>query len=190
MVGKGVVFDIGGFNFKIGNYMCLMKKDMGGVVYVIVLVELVMGVNLFVYLKLYILVVENVIVGDVFCFGDVLFSCKGLSVEIDNIDVEGCLILGDVLICVSEEDLDLLIDFVILIGVVWVVFGFELVLYYIDDEILVVEIVFGVVVSGDLVWCMLFWVLYKLMLKSLIVDLVNSVLGGMVGLIMVVIFFK
>ncbi|MEL6415558.1 MAG: leucyl aminopeptidase family protein, partial [Pseudomonadota bacterium] len=116
IVGKGVAFDTGGLNLKTGNYMRLMKKDMGGAAHAIALAELVMGANLPVYLKLYVPAVENSIAGDAFRPGDVLSSRKGLSVEIDNTDAEGRLILGDALTRACEEDPDLLIDFATLTG--------------------------------------------------------------------------
>ncbi|MEM6555013.1 MAG: leucyl aminopeptidase family protein, partial [Pseudomonadota bacterium] len=80
IVGKGVAFDTGGLNLKTGNYMRLMKKDMGGAAHAIALAELVMGHDLPVYLKLYVPAVENAIAGDAFRPGDVLSSRKGLSV--------------------------------------------------------------------------------------------------------------
>ena len=95
IIGKGVSFDSGGLNIKTGNYMRIMKKDMGGAAHAIGLAYLVMGAKLPVRLKLYIPTVENAIAGNSFRPGDILSSRKGLSVEIDNTDAEGRLILGD-----------------------------------------------------------------------------------------------
>ncbi|MEO1188765.1 MAG: leucyl aminopeptidase family protein, partial [Pseudomonadota bacterium] len=66
IVGKGVAFDTGGLNLKTGNYMRLMKKDMGGAAHAIALAELVMGADLPVHLKLYVPAVENAIAGNAF----------------------------------------------------------------------------------------------------------------------------
>lgn len=79
-----------------------------------------------------IFVVENLVLGNVFRLQDILISCKGLIVEINNIDVEGCLVLVDVLIYVCEEEIDFVILMVILIGVVWVVVGGDFVLFFCD----------------------------------------------------------
>ncbi len=190
IVGKGVSFDTGGLNLKTGNYMRLMKKDMGGAAHAIALAELVMGANLDVHLKLYIPAVENAIAGDAFRPGDVLSSRKGLSVEIDNTDAEGRLILGDALTRASEEDPDLLIDFATLTGAARVALGADLAPYYTDDETLAGEIAAGANTSGDPAWRMPLWDPYKSKLKSPIADLVNSASGGQAGSITAAIFLK
>ena len=190
IVGKGVAFDTGGLNLKTGNYMRLMKKDMGGAAHAIALAELVMGANLPVHLKLYVPAVENAIAGDAFRPGDVLSSRKGLSVEIDNTDAEGRLILGDALTRACEEDPDLLIDFATLTGAARVALGPDLAPYYTDDETLAAEIARGSDASSDPAWRMPRWSPYKSMLKSPIADLVNSAAGGMAGSITAAIFLK
>lgn len=190
IVGKGVAFDTGGLNLKTGNYMRLMKKDMGGAAHAIALAELIMAANLPVHLKLYIPAVENAIAGDAFRPGDVLSSRKGLSVEIDNTDAEGRLILGDALTRASEEDPELLIDFATLTGAARVALGPDLAPFYTDDESLAADLVDGAAESGDPAWRMPLWAPYKSMLKSPIADLVNSASGGMAGSITAAIFLK
>jgi len=190
IVGKGVAFDTGGLNLKPGGSMRLMKKDMGGAAHAIALAELVMGHDLPVRLKLYVPAVENAIAGDAFRPGDVLSSRKGLSVEIDNTDAEGRLILGDALTRACESDPDLLIDFATLTGAARVALGPDLAPYYTDDELLAGEIASGAATSGDPAWRMPLWAPYKSMLKSPIADLVNSASGGMAGSITAAIFLK
>lgn len=190
IVGKGVAFDTGGLNLKTGNYMRLMKKDMGGAAHAIALAELVMGANLPVYLKLYVPAVENAIAGSAFRPGDVLSSRKGLSVEIDNTDAEGRLILGDALTRACESDPDLLVDFATLTGAARVALGPDLAPFYTDDDALANQIVEGSMTSGDPAWRLPLWHPYKAMLKSPIADLVNSASGGMAGSITAAIFLK
>lgn len=57
-----------------------------------------MVVNLLICLCVLVFVVENVVFRNVFRLGDVIKICKGIIVEIDNIDVEGCLVLCDVFV--------------------------------------------------------------------------------------------
>jgi len=123
IVGKGVAFDTGGLNIKTGDYMRLMKKDMGGAAHAIALAGLVMGANLPVRLHLLVPAVENAISGSAFRPGDVLSSRKGTSVEIHNTDAEGRLILGDALTRASEEKPELIIDFATLTGAARVALG-------------------------------------------------------------------
>lgn len=105
-------------------------------------------------------------------------------------DVEGWLIFVDMFVYVDEDKFDLLIDMVILMGVVCVVLGFDLLFFFIDEEDLVYELVDLVFEIDDLFWCLLFYVGYESDLKVKIVDFINVFLGGMVGVIMVVFFFK
>ncbi|HAT08948.1 MAG TPA: leucyl aminopeptidase, partial [Rhodobiaceae bacterium] len=77
LIGKGVCFDTGGLNLKPGNYMDLMKKDMGGAALAIALADAVMDAGLPVRLRLMIGAVENAIGPDAFRPGDVLASRKG-----------------------------------------------------------------------------------------------------------------
>ncbi len=190
IVGKGVAFDTGGLNLKTGGYMRLMKKDMGGAAHAIALAELVMASGLPVYLKLYVPAVENAISGIAFRPGDVLSSRKGLSVEIDNTDAEGRLILGDALTRASEEDPDLLIDFATLTGAARVAVGPDLAPYYTDDEALASEVAAGAVASGDPAWRMPLWEPYRAMLNSSIADIVNSAPSSFAGSITAAIFLK
>ena len=126
VVGKGVCFDSGGLDIKPPSGMRLMKKDMGGAAHALALAGLVMGARLKVRLHLLIPAVENAISGGAFRPGDILKSRKGLTVEIDNTDAEGRLILGDALTRASEESPDLIVDFATLTGAARVALGPDL----------------------------------------------------------------
>lgn len=189
LVGKGVAFDTGGLNLKTGNYMRLMKKDMGGSAHVIALARLVMSSNLPVRLKLYVPAVENAIDSHAFRPGDVLSTRKGLTVEIDNTDAEGRLILGDALTKACESDPDLLIDFATLTGAARVALGPDLAPFYTDDGDVADAINAAGAVSGDPVWRMPLWDPYKSMLKSSIADMQNAG-GAFAGSITAAIFLK
>lgn len=189
LVGKGVSFDTGGLNIKTGNSMRIMKKDMGGAAHAIALAQLIMDAKLAVNLKLYVPTVENAISGNAFRPGDVINSRKGLTVEIDNTDAEGRLILGDALARASEDDPDLLIDFATLTGAARVAVGPDLAPYYTDDEALAAEIAQGAMSSGDAAWRMPLWQPYVSYLKSPIADIVNSG-GRMAGSITAALFLQ
>ncbi|MBB38916.1 MULTISPECIES: leucyl aminopeptidase family protein [Hyphomonas] len=189
LVGKGVTFDSGGLDIKPGSGMRIMKKDMGGSAHVIALARLVMATNLPVHLKLYVPTVENAISGDAFRPGDILSSRKGLTVEIDNTDAEGRLILADALTRASECDPDLLLDFATLTGAARVALGADLAPVYSDDDQLVADVLAGSAESGDPVWRMPMWDPYLADLKSPIADLVNSG-GGFGGSITAALFLK
>ena len=176
IVGKGVAFDTGGLNIKTGDYMRLMKKDMGGAAHAIGLARLVMDAQLPVHLKLYVPAVENAVSGNAFRPGDVLATRKGLKVEIDNTDAEGRLILCDALARACEGDPDLLIDYATLTGAARVALGPDLAPYYTDDETLSDKLIEASGQSGDPVWRMPLWRPYTSMLSSSIADITNA--GG------------
>jgi leucyl aminopeptidase len=179
LVGKGITFDSGGLNIKGGDGMRIMKKDMGGAAHAIALAGLVMGAGLPVHLKLYVSAAENAISGNSFRPGDILPSRKGLTVEIDNTDAEGRLVLGDALARACEFDPDLLMDFATLTGAARVALGADLAPLYTDDEALAADVLAASARTGDPVWRMPLWDPYLSDLKSPVADLVNS--GGSFG---------
>jgi len=189
IVGKGVAFDTGGLNIKTGGYMRLMKKDMGGAAHAIALAGLVMDAKLPVRLKLYVPAVENAVSGNSFRPGDVLNSRKGKTVEIDNTDAEGRLILGDALTRACESDPDLIVDFATLTGAARVALGPDLAPFFTDDEDIAADMEAASEFSGDPAWRMPLWPPYLGMLKSSIADIVNSG-GGMAGCITAALFLR
>lgn len=188
--GKGITFDTGGLNIKTGDGMRIMKKDMGGAAHAIALAQLVMEARLPVHLRLFVSAAENAIAGDAFRPGDILQSRKGLTVEIDNTDAEGRLVLGDALTRASEDQPDLLIDFATLTGAARVALGPDLAPLYTDDEQLAADILAAAEETGDPVWRMPLWDPYLAYLQSPVADLVNSGGAGMAGSITAAVFLK
>lgn len=189
IVGKGVAFDSGGLNIKTGNGMRIMKKDMGGAAHAIALASLVLGAGLPVHLNLYVPAVENAIGGNAFRPGDILKSRKGKTVEIDNTDAEGRLILADALTRASESSPDLIVDFATLTGAARVALGPDLAPYYTDDEELGAAVADASAACGDPAWRMPLWEPYLGMLSSPVADLANSG-GSMAGSITAALFLK
>lgn len=116
LVGKGVCYDTGGLNLKPGGSMRNMKKDMGGAATVLGLAAMIMSSNLNLHLRVLIPAVENSIAGNAYRPGDVLSSRSGITVEIDNTDAEGRLVLADALALAVEDKPDLIIDCATLTG--------------------------------------------------------------------------
>ena len=116
IIGKGVCFDSGGLDIKPASGMRLMKKDMGGAAHALALAQLIIAERLPVRLHLLIPAVENSVSANAFRPGDIIASRRGLTVEIDNTDAEGRLVLGDALTRAGEEDPALILDFATLTG--------------------------------------------------------------------------
>lgn len=181
LVGKGVCFDSGGLDIKPAAGMRLMKKDMGGAAHVVGLAQLIMGHNLPVRLRVLIPAVENAVAGNAFRPGDVLTTRSGLTVEVDNTDAEGRLVLCDALAEADSEHPELLVDFATLTGACRVALGTELPGFFTDDTALACDLVVAGDKVDDPVWRMPLHKPYQDMLKSEIADLLNcsaSPFGG------------
>ena len=103
LVGKGVCFDTGGLNLKPGASMGLMKKDMGGAANVLGLAQMILAGGHACRLRVLIPAVENAVSGASFRPGDIFTARNGLSVEINNTDAEGRLVLADALALAVEN---------------------------------------------------------------------------------------
>jgi leucyl aminopeptidase len=190
IVGKGVAFDTGGLNLKGGDNMRLMKKDMGGAAHALAIARLIMGANLPVRLTCITPLVENAIGPGAFRPGDVYKTRKGLTVEIEDTDAEGRLILADALARASELKPELIIDFATLTGAARTALGPDLAPLYTDDDGLAEAILAGSKATGDPVWRMPLWAAYEGGLKSPIADLKNLGDGPMGGSITAALFLK
>lgn len=174
LVGKGICFDSGGLNIKTGNFMRNMKKDMGGAAHVIGLARLIMSQELPVHLRVLVAAAENAVAGNAFRPGDIITSRKGLTVEIDNTDAEGRLVLCDALDDACGESPDLVIDFATLTGACRVALGTELPGFFCNDESVAAGLIESAALTLDPIWRLPLHQPYKAMLKSQVADLVNS----------------
>lgn len=190
LVGKGVCFDTGGLNIKPGASMGTMKKDMGGAATVMGLAHMIMALNLPVSLRVLVPAVENSISAGAFRPGDVLHSRKGLTVEINNTDAEGRLVLADALALADEESPDLLICMATLTGAARVAVGPDLVPFYSDDDDLAASVAQAGKDVCDPMWRMPFWEPYEAMIEPDIADLDNAPKGGHAGSITAALFLR
>lgn len=181
LIGKGVCFDTGGLNLKPGNYMDLMKKDMGGAALAIALADALMDAGLDIRLRLMVGAVENAIGPNAFRPGDVLASRKGLSVEIGNTDAEGRLVLADMLAEADGEEPKVMVDFATLTGAARVAMGPEVVPFYTRSDTLAADMAAAAQAARDPMWRMPLWDGYAGWLDSQIADvshISSSPMGG------------
>jgi len=190
IVGKGVTFDSGGLDIKPSAGMRIMKKDMGGAAHALALAQIIMDAKLNVRLDVFLPVVENSIAGDAFRPGDVIASRKGLSIEIDNTDAEGRLILADALTRACEDKPQVLIDYATLTGAARTALGPDLAPFYANDDTLAEELTRAAAETHDPIWRMPLWDAYDADMDSPIADLKNTGDGAFAGSIYAALFLR
>lgn len=190
LVGKGVCFDTGGLDIKPSDGMRKMKKDMGGAAHAIALAQLVMEQRLPVRLRLLVPAVENSIGPNAFRPGEVLQTHAGLTVEIDNTDAEGRLILCDALSHALGDAPDLLLDFATLTGAARIALGPDLPPLFSNDDALRGQFLEAASRARDPLWPMPLWAPYQSYLKSPIADLANSGATRMAGCITAALYLQ
>lgn len=190
IVGKGVCFDSGGLDIKPASGMRLMKKDMGGAAHALALAKLVMEHRLPIQVHLLIPAVENSVSANAFRPGDILKSRKGITVEIDNTDAEGRLVLGDAFQKAAEADPELMVDFATLTGAARVALGPDLPALFVNDDDLAAAFVDAAKDAHDPVWRMPLWDGYDDMLKSDVADMANGADSPMAGAVTAALFLR
>jgi leucyl aminopeptidase len=190
LVGKGVCFDTGGLNLKPGASMGLMKKDMGGAANTIGLAHMIMAQNLPCRLRVLIPAVENSVSASAFRPGDILTSRKGLTVEINNTDAEGRLVLADALTLADEDAPDMIASLATLTGAARVALGPDIAPFYTTDDGLADQLAQTAGALADPVWRMPFWPPYEDMIIPGIADLDNAPAGGFAGSITAALFLR
>jgi len=190
IIGKGVCFDSGGLDIKPAAGMRWMKKDMGGAAHALALARLIMGAKLPVRLHLLIPAVENAVSGGAYRPGDVLVSRNGLTVEIDNTDAEGRLVLADAITRAAEEKPELILDFATLTGAARIALGPDLPAMFSNDEALAGDLEAAAKSVADPLWRMPLWDAYDEMLKSEVADLSNSADSPLAGAVTAALFLR
>ncbi len=190
LVGKGVCFDTGGLDIKPASSMGLMKKDMGGAATVLGLAQMIMGDSLPLRLRVLIPAVENAVGPDSFRPQDILTSRKGLTVEVNNTDAEGRLVLADALTLAGEGEAGLTVSMATLTGAARVAVGPDLAPFYASDDADAAALAGAAARVRDPVWRMPFHAPYEDMIEPGIADLDNAPSGGMAGSITAALFLR
>ena len=190
LVGKGVCFDTGGLNLKPGASMGLMKKDMGGAATVLGLAQMIMAEGLDITLRVLIPAVENAVSGAAFRPGDIFTARNGKTVEINNTDAEGRLVLADALALANEAPADLTISMATLTGAARVAVGPDIAPFFTDDDALAADLATAAEQVADPVWRLPFHPAYEPLIEPGIADLDNAPSGGMAGAITAALFLR
>ncbi|HEU4975610.1 MAG TPA: leucyl aminopeptidase [Baekduia sp.] len=151
-VGKGVTFDAGGISIKPSNGMADMKYDMSGGAAVLEAVGAIAALALPVRVVAVVGATENLLGASAMKPSDVVTSASGLTVQIDNTDAEGRLVLADCLHHARQLGAERLIDVATLTGAVLSTLGRTYSGLWADDEPWAADVLAAAEAAGELVW--------------------------------------
>ncbi len=176
LVGKGITFDTGGISLKPGPNMELMKHDMAGAAAVLGALQAAAALKLPLNLVGLIPLAENMPDGKAYKPGDVVTTLSGLTVEINNTDAEGRLVLCDALQYVQQFNPAAVIDLATLTGACVVALGHDATGAMGNDPQLLAALRQAGESTGERLWELPLWEEYGDLMKSDIADLKNA--GG------------
>jgi leucyl aminopeptidase len=179
LVGKGVTFDSGGLSIKPNDSMLTMKCDMAGAATVLATMVAVARLKLPVHVIGLMGLVENLTGGSAMKLGDVLTARSGVTIEVQNTDAEGRLVLADVLDYAVSKGADRLIDLATLTGACVVALGEDVVGAMSNNQEWCDKVLSAAKVAGEDVWQLPMFGLYDELIKSDVADIRN--VGGRWG---------
>jgi leucyl aminopeptidase len=174
LVGKGVTFDTGGISLKSAAGMEEMKMDMSGAAAVLEAVGAIAELGLEIDLVAVIPSTENMPSGTAIKPGDIITQYNGKTVEINNTDAEGRLILADALAYAIEQGADRVVDIATLTGAVMIALGSTYAAVISNDDDLASEVERVGEETGELVWRLPLHPEYKALMKGTVADLTNA----------------
>lgn len=173
LVGKGVTFDTGGISLKPGAGMQEMKMDMSGAAAVLEAVAAVAELGLAANLVMVVASTENMPSGTAIKPGDIITQYNGKTVEVNNTDAEGRLILADALAYAVELGAERIVDLATLTGAVVIALGSTYAAVVANDDELATEVERAGTDSGELVWRLPLHPEFKALMKGTVADLSN-----------------
>lgn len=179
LVGKTVTFDSGGISLKPSENMEQMKADMTGGAEVLATIRAAAQLRLPLHVIGLLPVTENMPGGRATKPGDILTMLNGKTVEVQNTDAEGRLILADGLAYASRFKPQCIIDVATLTGACAVALGQFAIGMLGTDNSLMNDLSQAGMEAGERVWEMPLWEEYFEQLKSDVADMRN--IGGRGG---------
>jgi leucyl aminopeptidase len=174
LVGKGVTFDTGGISIKPAQAMHEMKMDMSGAAAVLEAVSAIAQLELPVNLLAVIPATENMPSGHAIKPGDIVTQLNGKTVEVNNTDAEGRLILADALAYCVELGADRVVDLATLTGAVLIGLGSTYAALISNDDEWAAEVAGAAERTGELAWRLPLHPEYKELTKGTVADLTNA----------------
>jgi leucyl aminopeptidase len=174
LVGKGVTFDSGGISIKPAAAMHEMKMDMSGAAAVVETVSAIAKLELPIDVLAVIPSTENMPSGTAVKPGDIITQLNGKTVEVNNTDAEGRLILADALSYAVELGADRIVDLATLTGAVLIALGSTYAALISNDDAFAGEVEAAAERTGELAWRLPLHAEYKDLTKGTVADLTNA----------------
>jgi leucyl aminopeptidase len=172
-VGKAVTFDTGGISIKPAAKMHEMKFDMSGGAAVIEAMGAVAALEIPVRITAVVPSTENMPSGHSMKPGDIVTASNGKTIEINNTDAEGRLILADALAYAVAEGAERLVDLATLTGAIVVALGSTYAGLFSNDDDWCREVEAASDATGELGWRMPLHPEYFELTKGQYADLTN-----------------
>ncbi len=179
LVGKGLIFDTGGYSLKPTTGIVGMKTDMGGAATMLGVIEIIAKLKLPVNIICAIPITDNLINEKAYRPDDVIKMLNKKTVEIISTDAEGRLILADALTYIQKYDPQLIVDAATLTGAVLVALGTKTAGVFSNEYELGQKFVKTCLTNSELAWQLPINENHRSMIKGKIADLSNS--GGRYG---------
>ena len=180
LIGKGVTFDTGGISIKPAPNMEDMKWDMAGAAAVIGTMHVLAARKAKVHAVGIVGLVENMPSGTAMRPGDVIRSLSGQTIEVQNTDAEGRLVLADLLWYAQDRFAPRIsIDLATLTGAIIVALGHHHAGLFSNDDTLATQLLAAGLGSGEALWRMPLGEAYDKLIRSDIADMKN--IGGRPG---------
>jgi leucyl aminopeptidase len=175
IVGKGLTFDSGGLNVKVGGSgIEMMKTDMGGAAATLGAAKAIGLLKPDVEVHFISAVTENMISGRAMHPGDILTASNGKTIEVNNTDAEGRLTLADALVYTNQLELDAIVDLATLTGACVIALGDDIAGMWTPDEALAGQLAQAAETAGEKIWRMPMEEKYFEGLKSGVADMKNT----------------
>lgn len=183
LIGKGVMFDSGGYNLKSGNFSD-MKNDMTGSAIVYGIFKLLSRMNVKGHFIGILPLVENMISSEATRPGDILKAYNGKTVEITDTDAEGRLIMADALAYSSKYKPDLCVDIATLTGQAVAIFDSKSSVIMGNNNKYIQMMIQKGIHNNEKIWELPMWKEYVDLTRSQIADYKNYSFESKAGTIM------
>jgi leucyl aminopeptidase len=174
LVGKAVTFDTGGLSIKPAAGMQEMKFDMSGGAAVLGALQAIAALELPVSVLAVVGATENTISGAAIKPGDIVRAMSGVTIEVNNTDAEGRLVLCDCLAYAVAQGAERIVDLATLTGGVVTALGSTYAGLFATDDELAAAVTAAGEAAGELVWRLPLHPEYDEQIKGRYADIVNS----------------